>query len=81
MTKRCVNAFARSRTAEPSAIYDEIAIDDVRSAADVLLPVFEASGGADGFVSIEPPPQLTADTKGTMQEARRLHRAVNRPNS
>jgi transaldolase len=73
-------AFARSRTAEPSAIYDGIAIDDVRSAADVLLPVFEESGGADGFVSIEPPPQLTADTQGTIQEARRLHRAVNRPN-
>jgi transaldolase len=42
--------------------------------------VFEASGGADGFVSIEPPPQLTADTQGTIEESRRLHRIVNRPN-
>jgi transaldolase len=73
-------SVARNPTVEPRAIYDEIAIEDVRSAADVLRPVFDASSGADGFVSIEPPPQLTADTKGTIQEARRLHRIVNRPN-
>ena len=67
-------------TPEPRTIYDEIAIEDVRNAADVLRPVYESSGGADGFVSLEPPPQLTADTKGTIQEARRLHGMVNRPN-
>jgi transaldolase len=42
--------------------------------------VFESSRGADGFVRIEPSPQLTADTQGTIQEARRLHRKVDRPN-
>ena len=73
-------SFPRSPSAEPREIYDEIAIEDVRNAADVLRPVYEASGGADGFVSIEPPPQLTADTKGTIQEARRLYWAVSRPN-
>jgi transaldolase len=72
--------FARSWSAESRAIYDEIAIEDVRNAADVLRPVFEASGGADGFVSIEPPPPLTASTQATIQEARRLHRIVGRPN-
>ena len=60
--------------------YDKIAIEDVRNAADVLRPVYEASDGVDGFVSIEPPPQLTADTTGTIQEARRLYRVVSRPN-
>ncbi|MES1258475.1 MAG: transaldolase [Acidobacteriota bacterium] len=73
-------AFARNSSAEPGAIYDEIAIEDVRNAADVLRPVFDASGGADGFVSIEPPPQLTTDTQGTIREARRLRGLVNRPN-
>ena len=73
-------SFARSPSVEPRVIYDEIAIEDVRSAADVLRHVYEERGGADGFVSLEPPPQLTADTKGTIQEARRLYRAVNRPN-
>src|SRR5579871_2155206 len=73
-------SFARSPSPEPWVIYDEITIEDVRNAADVLRPVYEASGGADGFVSIEPPPQLTADTKGTIQEARRLYRTVGRPN-
>jgi transaldolase len=71
--------FARGAT-EPGTIYDEIAIEDVRGAADVLRPVYESSGGADGFVSLEPPPQLTTDTKGTIQEARRLQGLVNRPN-
>src|SRR6266567_2986056 len=73
-------SFGRNSSADPRAIYDQIAIEDVRNAADVLRPVFEANGGADGFVSIEPPPQLTADTHGTIEEARRLHRIVNRPN-
>ncbi len=73
-------SFARNPPAEPRAIYDEIAITDVRNAADVLRPVYEASAGADGFVSIEPPPQLAADTKGTIEEGRRLYRAVGRPN-
>jgi len=71
---------ARNPSAEPGAIYDQIAIEDVRNAADVLRPVYDATGGADGFVSIEPPPQLTADTKGTIQEARRLYGLVSRPN-
>jgi transaldolase len=72
--------FSTRGVAEPRTIYDEIAIEDVRNAADVLRPVYESSGGADGFVSLEPPPQLTTDTKGTIQEARRLHGIVNRPN-
>src|SRR5947208_5104045 len=52
-------AVARNPRAEPGMIYDEIAIEDVRNAADVLRPVYDSTGGADGFVSIEPPPQLT----------------------
>src|SRR5258708_30947083 len=58
-------SFGRNSSAEPRAIYDEIAIEDVRNAADVLRPVFEANGGADGFVSIQTPPPLTPHTRGT----------------
>jgi len=71
---------ARDSSTAPRTIYDEITIEDVRNAADVLRPIYDATGGADGFVSIEPPPQLTADTKGTVQEAQRLHELVSRPN-
>lgn len=64
----------------PREIYDELATEDVRAAADVLRPVYQKSGGRDGFVSIEPPPQLTGDTQATIKEAERLWRKVDRPN-
>jgi transaldolase len=65
---------------EPHIIYDTLAIEDVRAAASLLRPVYDETGGADGFVSLEPPPQLTRDTGSTVTEARRLWRAVNVPN-
>jgi transaldolase len=65
---------------DPRVVYDTLAIEDVRAAAGLLRPVYEATGGTDGFVSLEPPPQLTRDTGSTVTEARRLWRAVNVPN-
>lgn len=53
---------------------------DVRRAADVLAPVHEASGGADGFVSLEVDPRLSGDTEGTVAQARELASEVDRPN-
>ena len=53
---------------------------DVRSAADVLRPVFEATGGRDGRVSIEVDPRLAHDTAATVAEARQLAWLVDRPN-
>ena len=61
-------------------LYEALAIEDIRGAADVLQPVYEASGGGDGFVSLEVSPLLAADTAGTVAEARRLWREVARPN-
>jgi len=52
----------------------------VRSAADALRMQYEESGGTDGFVSLEPPPQTTRDTAATLAEARRLWQVVSRPN-
>lgn len=66
--------------ASASAIYEALATDDVRDACDVLRPVFESSGGADGFVSLEVSPHLAFDAAASIAEARRLHARVDRPN-
>jgi len=72
--------LSRHPHSEPRALYDMLAISDVSIAADLLRPVYDESGGVDGLVSLEPPPQSTRDTAGTIREARRLWLAVNRPN-
>lgn len=72
--------LARNPNTTAKGLYDALAIEDVRHAADVLLPVYEETEGSDGFVSIEPPPQLTRDTEATIKEAQRLWRTVDRPN-
>ncbi|GJE55449.1 MULTISPECIES: bifunctional transaldolase/phosoglucose isomerase [Methylobacterium] len=61
-------------------LYEGLAIADVQAAADVLRPVYEASDGADGYVSLEVSPYLALDTEETLVEARRLHKAVARDN-
>ena len=61
-------------------IYDALTINDIQQAADVFRPVFDATNGADGFVSIEVSPYLASDTESTIKEARRLWKSVNRPN-
>ncbi len=53
-------------------VYESLAVRDVRGAADVFRPVYDAASGADGFVSIEVQPHLARDTQGTIVEARRL---------
>ena len=61
-------------------LYETLAIADIQAAADQLRPVYDATGGADGFVSMEVSPYLAMDTEATVAEARRLWAAVNRPN-
>jgi transaldolase len=61
-------------------IYDEIAVADVGDAADVLRRVYDASGGADGFASIEVEPDLADDTQATVARARELWTRLERPN-
>jgi transaldolase len=67
-------------TARTTELYEALAIADIRMAADILAPVFSSSSGSDGFVSLEVSPHLAHDTAGTETEARRLWRAVDRPN-
>lgn len=64
----------------PREIFETLAIADIKAAADVLRLVYDSSNGHDGFVSLEVAPDLANDTEATIAEARRLHRAVNRPN-
>ncbi|HTW66675.1 MAG TPA: bifunctional transaldolase/phosoglucose isomerase [Bryobacteraceae bacterium] len=61
-------------------VYEIIAIQDIQDAADILRPVYESSKMRDGYMSLEVSPFLAKDTEGTLKDARRLWKAVNRPN-
>ncbi len=65
---------------DASGIYEILAIKDIQDAADTLRPVYERTNKRDGYVSLEVSPFLAHDTEGTINDARRLWRAVNRPN-
>jgi transaldolase len=62
------------------AIYETLSVRDIQSAADEFRPVYDRLDGADGFVSLEVSPHLVHDTNGTIEEARHLWAALNRPN-
>ncbi len=62
------------------AIYETLSQRDVQSAADEFRPLFDRTDGKDGYVSLEVNPHLAHDTNGTIDEARRLWAALNRPN-
>ena len=61
-------------------LFEQLAVEDIQNAADVLRPVYDHLGGHDGFVSLEVSPYLALDTKGTVAEARRLWKDVHRKN-
>ncbi len=61
-------------------LYEGLILPDIRDGADALRPIYDATGGADGFISLEVNPHLAHDTQGTLDEARRLHAEVDRPN-
>ncbi len=62
------------------AIYEVLAIEDIRMAADRLLPLYQQTERLDGYVSLEVSPDIAYDAKATIHEAQRLWRAVDRPN-
>jgi transaldolase len=61
-------------------VFEKIAVRDVQDAADIFKPVFAETKGRDGYVSLEVSPVLALDLQATLDEARRLWKAVNRPN-
>jgi transaldolase len=64
----------------PAQIYETLAVEDVRSAADVFRPLYDRTNGQHGFVSLEVSPNLAHDAEGTVKEGRRLWREADRPN-
>jgi transaldolase/glucose-6-phosphate isomerase len=66
--------------AEPEALFEQLAIEDIRMAADAMRPVWERTKGADGYVSLEVSPKLAHKTQESIDEARRLWKSVCRPN-
>ncbi len=61
-------------------IYDALTMDDIARGADLLRPVYDRTQAVDGYISIEVPPTLAADTESTVKEARRLFYTLGRPN-
>jgi transaldolase len=61
-------------------LFLELALEDLRRAADLFRPVFEATAGVDGWVSMEVSPLLASDTSGSIEAAARIHRQADRPN-
>ena len=62
-------------------VFFNLAVEDIQRAADLFLPVYKATNGLDGFVSIEVSPLLAYDTENTIKAAKAIHRKVNRPNA
>jgi len=75
-----LNALRQRKDLSPMRLYEELAIRDIKDAADVLRPVYEKTKRRDGYVNLEVSPYLANDTEGTIEEARRLWRAVEREN-
>jgi transaldolase len=69
------------RGVPPAEIYEALAVEDIQLAADELRRLFDLLDGRDGFVSLEVSPHLAGDVLSTVDEARRLWRAVDRPNA
>ena len=73
-------AAQRSPGRSVMELFEGLAIEDIRDAADVLRPVFDETKGDDGYVSIEVSPYLAYDTDATVAEARRLWKEIGRDN-
>jgi transaldolase/glucose-6-phosphate isomerase len=69
-----------ARVLDAKSLYEKLAVRDIQDAADALRPVYEETSRRDGYVSLEVSPLLAYDTTGTLNEARRLWRAVGRDN-
>jgi len=71
---------ADAKKLDAKGLFERIAIRDVQDACDIFKSVYGESNRRDGYVSLEVSPYLAHDTKGTLEEARRLWKAVSRPN-
>lgn len=75
-----VTTLVKSGVTAPEAVYLKVTATDIRAAADLLRPVYDETGGHDGFVSIEVPPAVAHDTEESVAMGRQLWASVDRPN-
>ena len=61
-------------------IYESLVFDDIRKACDIFKPIYDATDGLDGYVSIEVPPTIADDTEATINEARRYYQEIGKEN-
>ncbi len=66
---------------EPYTIFEKLAIEDIQHALDIMRPIYDRTGGRDGYVSLEVSPLIANDTATTTSEAKRLFKTLNRPNA
>jgi transaldolase / glucose-6-phosphate isomerase len=67
-----LRALVSERDLDAKSLYEQLALDDIRRAADLFRPVYEQTARRDGYVSLEVSPYLAHDTQGSIEEARRL---------
>jgi transaldolase/glucose-6-phosphate isomerase len=77
--RAALNALTR-QPLDASGLYEQLAIQDIQAATDILRPVYEHTNRGDGYVSLEVSPHLAPNTRGTIEEAKRLWQAVGRDN-
>ncbi|HHP7230509.1 MAG TPA: transaldolase [Xenococcaceae cyanobacterium] len=63
-----------------SEIYESLIFEDIRNTCDLFRPIYEETGGLDGYISIEVSPHLARDSQGTVEEAIRFYQAIDRDN-
>lgn len=74
------DAIAHHLDATPEAVYETLAIEDIQRATDLFRPIYDKTNAVDGYVSLEVSPTIANNTEKTIEEAKRLFAAVNRPN-
>ncbi|UCG51169.1 MAG: bifunctional transaldolase/phosoglucose isomerase [Candidatus Latescibacterota bacterium] len=74
------SALDKNPHQEIEELCEKLVVEDIQMAADVLRPIYDETGGADGYVSVEVSPKLADDRDGTISEAERLWKTVARPN-
>ncbi len=72
-----IKTLLRSRAAD---IFEQLAVQDIRDAADVLAPVYKRTHKRDGYISMEVWPELANDSQGSIEQARKLWQEIDRPN-
>src|SRR5438128_3534557 len=75
-----IRAHVAAGVTDPEELVFELALEDLVAGADLLRPVFDATGGGDGYVSVEVSPDLAHDAQGTISAGRALFAKADRPN-